>query len=235
MLYCVEYTVSRGNQLEDAEWIAEELRSLPRQVGEVDGGYDHQRSRGWSLVPRLDQAVWWLRTYGEPSAARHLQATAHPVCGPEELPEDLAALASLIAELRYARQVLGAEPEDAFYLVHPDERRALAEDVALLLRYALCGRARLLPASRRTAWEGADAGYESRAVAAQVSVSGSLEIRTAQEAPDLGAVRELVDRLRPAPPRYLDLRCEPGGREHAERLAGLLAATGAGYPRIRES
>jgi hypothetical protein len=243
MIYCVEYRVQRGNRLEDAEWLQEELRCRPRQVEEIAGGYDEESSRGWSLVPRLDQAVWWQRAYGAhgaygaESSSRQLTARATPVSGAEELPGDLGAFLDFLQELRYARLVLGAGPDDAFYLLHPEPEpsRTLAEDVALLARYALCGRARLLPATRGTAWPEADASWESRAVAGQPSVPGVAIIPAAEHLTDLGAARRLVERLRAAPPRYVDLGCAPSQRREAERLASLLLLTAGVSPQVRET
>ena len=57
MIVCVHYSVCRGNNLENNEWIQEELRGLPTRVRPLAQDYDPDHSAGWLLMPNLEQAV----------------------------------------------------------------------------------------------------------------------------------------------------------------------------------
>ena len=225
MIGCVFYDVYRGNSLENAEWIYEELRGLPTRVRPIAQDYEPDRSAGWLLLPNLEQTVWFVKEYGPDRSASYLSARAVTVSPAAELPGDLERLMAWLEDLAFARTVLGAGRDDPYYLVYPEGCHEGAIDVALLARYAGRGRARLLPATRSTKWDEADGTWEDLLVPARISRDEMSLVRVHEDTRNLAALRSLVERLRAEAPREVDLICEETTRAQAERLAHLLVLT----------
>jgi hypothetical protein len=232
MLVCVFYSVNRGNSLENAEWIAEELRGLPKRLRSLAQDYEPARSAGWLLMPNLEQAVWLLREYGSDGRVSYLSPRAAIVSPAAELPRDLERLLAWLEDFAFARTVLGIGRHLPFYLIYPEESFECALSVALLARYADQGAARLLRASRATNWHDADGSWEHRVLPARLSRTGSSTLHVDAHATNLTAVRNLVERLRLEAPRELNLICEETTRLEAELLAHLLVLTQGLLPRI---
>src|SRR5262245_50737270 len=115
MIVCVFYTVNRGNSVENAEWIAEELRGLPKRLQPLAQDYEPDRSAGWLLMPSLEQAVWFVQQYGSDRRSSYLSPCATIVSPAAKLPRDLESLLAWLEDLAFARTVLGAGRDDAFY------------------------------------------------------------------------------------------------------------------------
>ena len=119
MIACVHYSVYRGNSLENAEWVAEELRSLPKRVRPVAQDYEPDCSAGWLLMSDLEQAVWLVQEYGS-GRTSYLSPRAVAVSPAAELPRNLERLLAWMEDLAFARTVLGARQDDPYYLVYPE-------------------------------------------------------------------------------------------------------------------
>jgi hypothetical protein len=232
MIVCVFYSVNRGNSVENAEWIAEELRGLPKRLRSLAQDYEPARSAGWLLMPNLEQAVWLIQEYGSDAGVSYLSPRAVIVSPAAELPRDLERLIAWLEDLAFARTVLGAGRHDPFYLIYPEGCCECALSVALLARYAGQGAARLLPALRSTNWDEADGSWEHRVLPARISRTGRSTVRVDAHAKNLTALRDLVERLRLEAPREVDLICNESTRSEAERLAHLLVLTQGVLPRI---
>jgi hypothetical protein len=224
MIACVHYSVYRGNCLENAEWVAEELRSLPKQVRPIAQDYEPDCSAGWLLMSHLEQAVWFVQEHGS-ARTSYLSPHAVAVSPAAELPGNLEDLLAWMEDLTFARTVLGARQDDPYYLVYPEGCLEGAVNVALLARYANRGTARLLPASRSTSWDEADGTWERLLLPTQISGDKTSCVRVLEDTSDLAALRGLVERLRAEAPRQVDLICEETTRPQAERLAHLLVLT----------
>jgi hypothetical protein len=224
--------VNRGNSVENAEWIAEELRGLPKRLRSLAQNYEPSRSAGWLLIPNLEQAVWFIQAYGSDGRASYLNARAVIVSPASELPRNLERLIAWLEDLAFARTVLGTDRHDPFYLIYPEECFECALSIALLARYADQGAARLLPASRSTSWDEADGSWENRMLPARISRTGKSTVRVDAQAKNLTALRDLVERLRLEAPREVDLMCDETTRCEAELLAHLLVVTQGLLPRI---
>jgi hypothetical protein len=232
MMVCVSYSVHRGNDLENAEWIGDKLRGLPARLQPTAQDYDIDRSAGWLLLPNLEQAVWFLQEYGASRRVSYLWPRAVAVSPAADMPGDLDSLMVWLDDLAFARTVLGAEQDDRFYLVHPEARLGDAIDVALIARYAKRGRARLLPTMKSTDWDTADDSWERRLLPARIPEDRMLSARVPEEAMDLAALRTLVERLRAEAPRQVDLICDELPPPQAGRLAHLLVLTQGLVPRV---
>lgn len=224
MIVCVFYCVNRGNSLENAEWIADELRGLPKRVRPLEQDYEPDRSAGWLLMPNLEQALWLVREYGSDRRA-YLSPRAVVVSPATELPRDLEGLIAWLEELAFAWTVVGAGRDDPFYLIYPEGCFERAVDVALFARYAHQATARLLPVPRSTKWDEADWTWMHRVRPARIPSNGKSTIRVYDSSQSLTALRHLVEQLREEAPREVDLICDETTRLEAERLAYLLVLT----------
>lgn len=226
MLGCVFYNVYRGNSLENAEWLYEELRGLPTRVRPLAQDYEPERSGGWLLMPTLEQAVWFVNEYRTDRRRSYLSPRVAAVSSAAELPGDLDRLMAWLEELAFAQTVLGIGRDDPYYLVHPEGCYERAVDAALLARYAGRGSARLLSASRSTNWLEADGTWEHRVVPTRISGSERSLVRVHEHMKELVALRVLVEQLRLEAPREVDLICEEAiTRSQSERLTHLLVLT----------
>jgi hypothetical protein len=225
MIACVQYSVYRGNILENNEWIQEQLQSLPTRVQPLAQDYEPDRSAGWLLLPNLEQAVWLLQEYGLNRRASYLSPRAFAVSPAVGLPTDLERLMPWLEDLAFARTVLGAGQNDPYYLVHSDACRAEAVEVALLSQYARHGSARLLPSSRATKWNEADWSWERLLLPARNSEDKVSLVHVRENTRELSALRTLVERLRLEAPRQVDLICDETTRPLADGLAHLLVLT----------
>jgi hypothetical protein len=225
MLVCVFYSVNRGNSVENAEWIAQELRGLPKRLQSLAQDYEPTRNAGWLLVPNLEQAVWLVQKYGSDSCRPHLSPRATVVSPAAKLPRDLESLVAWLEDLAFAQTVLGAGRDDPFYLIYPEGSFEYAVDAALLARYAERVTARLLPASRSTNWDEADGSWEHRVLPAWICTNERSTLHVDGYTKNLTALRHLVEQLRADAPRELDLICDETTRPEAERLAHLLVLT----------
>jgi len=225
MIVCVFYSVNRGNSVENAEWIAEELRGLPKRLRSLAQDYEPACSTGWLLMPNLEQAVWLAQKYGSDRRTSYLSPRATVVSPAAELPRDLASLLAWLEDLAFAQTVLGIGRDDPFYLIYPEGCFECAVDVALLARYANQVTARLLPASRSTSWDEADGSWEHRVLPARMSGNERSTVHVDAYAKKLTTLRHLVERLRAEAPRELDVICDKTTRPEAERLAHLLVLT----------
>lgn len=235
MLVCVFYAVNRGNSVENAEWVAEELRGLPKRLRALAQDYEPARSAGWLLMPNLEQAVWLIQEYGSGGRASYLNPRAVIVSPAAEFPRDLERLIAWLEDLAFARTVLGTGRHDPFYLIYPERCFECALSIARLARYADQGAARLLPASRSTNWNEADGSWEDGVLPARISKTGRSTVRVDAHAKNLTALRDLVERLRLEAPREVDLICDETTRCEAELLAHLLVLTQGLLPRILAS
>jgi len=228
MRFRISYEVSRGNALENEDYVADEVLFLRHQsIDTGDRDHDRDNDRGWMIVPSVEQVVWLQRHYAKTERYMHLTTVA-AVIEPDDLACDTLSVSALLRRVKFVWEALDLESRGKVFLRYADDDAELANDIAALLAYTTQIEPHLLPSSRGNDWNAADKPYRESLVARGTADEFSkLVVAPADLPTDAAGLRQLIESIRSDPRRRVTLRYDDD-YDVAQAVAGWLAdATGA--------
>jgi hypothetical protein len=164
MRYRLSYVVSRGNALENEDYITDEMQFLRHQsIDTGDRHHDRDNNRGWMIVPSVEQVMWLRNHYAKIERCMHFTTLA-VVVGPEDLTNEFDGLPDELDSPEKRANVDNVDGRGKVFVRFLEGNAKLANDIAALLIYTTGIQCHLLASSSGNDWDEAVKPDESSLV-----------------------------------------------------------------------